>query len=52
MYHSVLHAPQCHIVEDFCGVIVTSFTEIPNTIEVTYFITMHAVRLLEYIFGF
>lgn len=52
MYHSVLHVPQCHIVEIFCGVIETSFIKVPNTTEATYFITLHTVRFLEYIFGF
>lgn len=52
MNHSVLHVSQCHVVEIFCGTIETSFTEIPNTIEVTYFITLHTVKILEYVFGF
>lgn len=52
MYHSALHLSQCHIVEIFCRAIETFFTEIPNTIEVTYFIRLHTVKILECIFEF
>lgn len=49
-----LYFKQCHIVEILCDVLIieTFLTEIPSMVEVTYFITLHTVMTLSYIFCF
>lgn len=43
-----MYFKQCHIVEILCDVsiIETFLTEIPSTVELTYFITLNAVMTL------